>query len=327
MARPPRVEVPGALYHVIARGNQRRLVFRDAVDYHRYLELLARYQRRHGFTLYAYALLPNHLHLLISPARLPLAKSMQGLQQAYTRHFNQRHRLVGHCFQGRYKAILCQAEAYLLELVRYLHLNPLRAGLAATVDDYQWTSHPVYLGGRDAAGVSVEAVLQEFSATRSRAVAAYRRFVVEGLPAGHRDDLYAVVAQRFLGDERFVERIERTTLPATPKPAVDVPVQLLARWVATRCGVPEARMRARGRSRDASQARALVAYLGREEAALPLKTVARYFNRDEATLSQAVLRLETQIDVDPRLSIWITGLRRLIRRGSRRKRFKQIMKA
>lgn len=199
MARAPRIEVPGALYHVIARGNQRRTVFRDTVDYRCYLDLLVRYQHRHGLTLYAYALMPNHLHLLISPNRAPLSKIMQGLQQTYTRHFNRRHRLVGHCFQGRYKAILCQSDAYLLELVRYLHSNPVRAGLASTPEEYEWTSHRLYLAGRDAGGVAVEAVLGQFSANRTRAVTAFRSFVEAGLPAGHREDFYAVSGQRLLG--------------------------------------------------------------------------------------------------------------------------------
>ena len=150
MARALRIDLPGGLYHVIARGNQRRKVFRDAVDYQRYLTLLARYQQRHGFILFAYVLMPNHLHILLSPTRVSLSKTMQGLQQSYTRHFNQRHRLVGHCFQGRYKAILCQSDAYLLELARYLHCNPVRAGLASTPDEYEWTSHRLYLAGQDA---------------------------------------------------------------------------------------------------------------------------------------------------------------------------------
>ena len=327
MARAPRIEVPGALYHVIARGNQRRTVFRDTVDYRCYLDLLVRYQHRHGLTLYAYALMPNHLHLLISPNRAPLSKIMQGLQQTYTRHFNRRHRLVGHCFQGRYKAILCQSDAYLLELVRYLHSNPVRAGLASTPDEYEWTSHRLYLAGRDAGGVAVEAVLGQFSANRTRAVTAFRSFVEAGLPAGHREDFYAVSGQRLLGDERFVEKMERAARGEKRMPPVAVSVEAITKRVAGLFGVPEARLRGRGRSREAARLRAVIAYLGREEAGLPLRDVANFFNRDEATLSLAVLRLETQMAVDPQLSVRLSAFRRAIRRGASRKRIKQIIKA
>lgn len=327
MARPPRIDVPEALYHVLARGNQRRTIFRDASDYRRYSELLARYQQRHGFTLYAYVLMPNHLHLLLSPGRLPLSKTMQGLQQSYTRHFNQRHRLVGHCFQGRYKAILCQSDAYLMELVRYLHLNPVRAGLSPSADRYAWSSHPLYLAGRDAEGVAVESVLRRFSASRDRAVAAYRAFVNAGLPAGHRQDLYEVIGQRFLGDERFAERMEREARQVEPRPPVDVPMQVIARQVARALGIPEIHMGGQGRSRAAALARAVAAYLAREEAGLPINAAARYFGRDEATLSLALRRLENRLAADSHLSARLTLLRRVIRRGARRKRIKQIIKA
>lgn len=327
MARPPRLEVPGALYHVIARGNQRRTIFRDAGDYRRYLDLLARYQQRHGFTLYAYVLLPNHLHLLLSPGRFALSKTMQALQQTYTRHFNRRYRLVGHCFQGRYKAILCQSDAYLLELVRYLHLNPVRAGLAPTADRYRWSSHRLYLGGRDSGGVAVEAVLPQFSAHRARAVVAYRAFVQAGVPAGHRDDLYTVVAQRFLGDERFAERMERESRREMGRSPVDVSIESITDQVGKRFGPRDTQLRSRGRSRDAARVRAVVAFIAREETGVSLKAVASYFGRDDATVSLAVQRLERQMATDPKLTAKVNQLRRVIRRGARRKGVKQIIKA
>lgn len=327
MARASRIDIAGALYHVLARGNQRRPIFRDAVDYRRYLDLLARYQERHGFTLYAYVLMPNHLHLLLAPGRLPLAKTMQGLQQTYTRHFNQRHRLVGHCFQGRYKAILCQADAYLLELVRYLHLNPVRAGLAPTTKRYAWSSHRLYLRGRDAGGVAVEAILHHFSPRRARAVTAYRTFVQAGHPTGHREDFYAVVGQQLLGDEHFVEGIAREARREMRRPPVEVPIETIAGQVGRLFGLRPAALQGQGRSREAAQARAVVAYLGREEAGLSLKTAARYFHRDAATLSVAIQRLETRMAGDPQLAARVTSLRRVIRRGARPKRHKQIIKA
>lgn len=327
MARPLRLDIPGALYHVIARGNRRQTIFQDVVDYRRYVDLLAHYQQRHGFTLYAYALMPNHLHLLLSPGRLPLSKTMQGLQQTYTRHFNKRHRVTGHCFQGRYKAILCQSDAYLLELVRYLHLNPVRAGLTHAPDKYQWSSHRLYLDGRNDSGVTVESVLGQFSSVRGRAVAAYRTFVQAGLPADHREDLYAVVAGQLLGDERFVERMERKARQVPPRPPVDVSLQVIARHVARALNVREDQIHTRGRARGYAMARTMVAYLAREEAGVSLKAVAAFFTRDEATLSIALRRLEAQMGTNPQLAGQVSHLSRLIRRGATRSRRKQIIKA
>lgn len=327
MARPPRVDIPGALYHVIARGNRRQPIFQDAVDYRRYLDLLARYQQRHGATLYAYALMPNHLHLLLSPGRLSLAKTMQGVQQTYTRHFNTRHRVTGHCFQGRYKAIMCQSDAYLLELVRYLHLNPVRAGLTEAPDAYQWSSHRLYLGGRDAGGVAVERVLGQLAGARGRAVAAYQAFIQAALPADHREDLYAVVARQFLGDDRFVEYMEHKARHALPRPHVDVSLEAITRRVASLFGMPVGQLYGRGRARPAALARAVAVYLAREETGLPLKEAARSFGRDEATVSLATQHLEARLATDPALSAKVNHLRRALRRGAQRKRIKQIIKA
>src|SRR5438132_10174385 len=135
MARRPRLFAPGLLYHVIARGNQRQPTFLTDADYYEaYLARLARYRRRYGVFLYAYCLMPNHVHLLAETSEAPLWRFMQGLQQSYTQRFNRVYGKVGHLFQGRYKAIVCDRDEYLMALIRYIHLNPLRAGLVEDPD-------------------------------------------------------------------------------------------------------------------------------------------------------------------------------------------------
>ena len=119
MARKPRVEFVGAFYHVIVRGNQRQNIFRDDKDRVFYLERIEHYRQRYSFSVYTYVLMSNHVHLLVETQRVMLSKIMQGIQFSYTQQYNRRHRTVGHLFQGRYKAILCDRDAYLLELVRY----------------------------------------------------------------------------------------------------------------------------------------------------------------------------------------------------------------
>ena len=147
MARKPRVEYSGAFYNVICRGNQRQVIFRSDPDRKYYLQRLETYRKRYGFTLYAYVLMSNHVHLLIETGEIPLSKIMQGLQFTYTRYFNRKYRKVGHLFQGRFKAILCDREAYLLELVRYLHLNPGRIRSPVDPWKYRWSSHAAYWEG------------------------------------------------------------------------------------------------------------------------------------------------------------------------------------
>ncbi len=121
MARKPRIEYEGAFYHVITRGNQRQKIFREDEDYNKYLEILSRYKSQYKYRLYAYVLMNNHVHLLIEIRDNPLSKIQQGINQSYTIYFNKKYNTVGHLFQGRYKAILCDKEAYLLSLIKYIH--------------------------------------------------------------------------------------------------------------------------------------------------------------------------------------------------------------
>jgi putative transposase len=146
MARKPRVHFSGALCHVIARGNQRQDIFLDDTDLQTYLTYLSENKLKFSLHLYAYALMKNHLHLLLEVNEVALSQAMQILQFRYTRYFNKRYKKVGHLFQGRYKAILCDKDRYLLELVRYIHLNPVRAGVVESPENYPWTGHLEYLG-------------------------------------------------------------------------------------------------------------------------------------------------------------------------------------
>lgn len=148
MPRRPRLHVEGGFYHVIARGDNKEVTFIVPDDYSGYLSLLDKYGPRNDITLHGYALMPNHIHLIAQTGSKPLAKFMQVVQQTYTQGFNKRHERVGHVFQGRYKAFLIDEEAYLLALVRYVHLNPVRAKLCTSPDDYPWSSHRHYMSGQ-----------------------------------------------------------------------------------------------------------------------------------------------------------------------------------
>ena len=207
MPRKPRIEFDGAFYHVIARGNQRQKIFIDATDFQKYLQFLTSYKNRYSYHLYAYVLMNNHVHLLIETGDIPLSRILQGINQSYTMYFNRRYRTVGHLFQGRYKAILCDRDAYLLALLKYIHHNPLRAGIAETLDLYPWSSHHAYTGKNNPLGlVDADRVLRMFSETKGRARKHYRIFMNDG-QVMKKDEVYAAIDQRLQGDDEFVDRV------------------------------------------------------------------------------------------------------------------------
>src|SRR5919109_5372563 len=179
-ADKPRVEYAGAFYHVIVRGNQRQVIFRSDADRRYYLERLEQYRQRYGFKMYAYVLMSNHVHMLLETGNVPLSKIMQGLQLKYTGYYNRRYKKVGHLFQGRYKAILCDRQAYLLELVRYLHLNPGRMRAPMDPWRYRWSSHGAYLGKDNLVGIETAPVLGEFAKSVGKGRLGYRKFLAGG---------------------------------------------------------------------------------------------------------------------------------------------------
>ncbi len=180
MARPLRIEYPGAVYHLTARGNARQAVFLDDGDRAGFLELLGRVVERFRWRCHGYCLMGNHYHLLIETPEPNLARGMRQLNGVYTQAFNRAHGRAGHLFQGRYKAIVVEREAYLLELARYIVLNPVRAGMVAAAGAWPWSSYAASAGeARAPAWLSTGWLLEQFGGRGARA--AYRRFVGEGM--------------------------------------------------------------------------------------------------------------------------------------------------
>lgn len=197
---------------MITRGNQRQQIFNSTEDYERYLKILEDYKLKYDFLLYAYALMENHVHLLVETNTIPLSKILQGITQRYTIYFNHRYAMVGHLFQGRYKAILCEKDPYLLALVKYIHMNPVRAGIVKSPGTYPWSSHRYYYGQAKGRGiVDSEPVMKIFGEDRKKAIRAYREYMEEK-EILRREDVYATVDQRIVGDEEFVEEVKARTV-------------------------------------------------------------------------------------------------------------------
>ena len=205
MARKARIELPGGLYHVITRGNNRGRIFDSPADYDKFLSLLSAQKIKLPFFLYAYCLMTNHVHLLIERQTDAVGRIMHRLLTGYSQYYNRRYRRVGHLLQGRHKAILCQSDQYLSELVRYIHLNPVRARMVRKPEQYQYSSHGCYVGLQPAGIVDVDPVLRHFGAKKNVARERYGEFVRAGMKLGHRDDFYRAADGCILGSEEFVD--------------------------------------------------------------------------------------------------------------------------
>jgi len=233
----------------------------------------------------------NHIHLLIEVGAIPLSKIMQGLQFRYTRYFNRRYGKDGHLFQGRYKAILCEKDPYLLELVRYIHLNPIRSGVVKALEEYRWVSHLGYLGKVRDNLVDEEFVLGQFGNNRQIARKRYRQYLIEGLGLGHEDRFYEVKDQRFLGRDEFVERIEHEK-DKRGSVLYEVSIEEITREVGKHIGIPLDRIGSLSRNRDGAYGRSLVAYLARKLSGDLIKDIAGYFHKEPATISLGVAKVE-----------------------------------
>jgi len=207
MTRPLRLAYPGALYHVTTRGNARQAIYTDDQDHSTFLAVLAAVVTRSQWLCHAYCLMDNHYHLLIETPQGNLSAGMRQLNGIYAQRFNRRHTWVGHVFQGRFKAILVERENYLLELCRYVVLNPVRAGLAKRPQTYRWSSYRATAGLEKAPEwLTREWVLAQFSPQRRRAERQYQEFVQDG--RGVASPWAQVEGQVMLGQRHFVETLK-----------------------------------------------------------------------------------------------------------------------
>ncbi len=205
MARPLRIEFPGAFYHLTSRGNAGGRIFRSDGDRKYFLELLASVLQRFRWLCHGYCLMDNHYHLLVETLEANLSRGMRHLNGVYTQRWNRKHRKTGHIFQGRYKAVVVDKDAYLLELSRYIDLNPVRAHLALSLEEWKWSSYQTLAGLGDVPlWLTTDWVLREFSDERERAQVLYRDFVEKGITV---ESIWKQLkGQVFLGEKAFIER-------------------------------------------------------------------------------------------------------------------------
>jgi REP element-mobilizing transposase RayT len=215
MTRPLRLEHAGAVWHVTSRGNERKALFRDQADREKFVSILGRTVTLFQWRLHAYVLMGNHYHLLLDTPTPTLSRGMRQLNGIYTQAFNRRHHRAGHLLQGRFKAILVEKEAHLLELCRYVVLNPVRAGLARSARDWEWSSYRATAAEMPAPEwLETRWTLRNFGRETSQAVRRYRKFIAEGVSESV-SPWEAVRAQIYLGGDEFLEEV-RQRLKARP---------------------------------------------------------------------------------------------------------------
>jgi REP element-mobilizing transposase RayT len=205
MARPLRIQYPGALYHITSRGNARRPIFKDQQDRTLFLDTMKKVKDRHHWICHAYCLMENHYHLVVETGEGNLAKGMRQLNGVYTQTYNRRHRSTGHVFEGRYKAVLIQKESHFLEVCRYVVLNPVRAKAVREPKEWKWSSYRATSGVEKCHGcLSPEEILGRFAARKSVAQKKYREFVLTGI--GEESIWKGLRGQSLLGEEEFIDK-------------------------------------------------------------------------------------------------------------------------
>lgn len=211
MSRPLRIEYPGALYHITSRGNARSDIYLTKEDRHIFLKILEQVSERYHWQCYAWCLMTNHYHLVIETAEANLSRGMRQLNSFYTQTFNRTHHRVGHLFQGRYKALLIDKDSYLLEVIRYVLLNPVRANMVKTAGQYPWSSYRAMINKVNAPNCLAKAwVLSQFG---KREAAAQKHFINYIQEAKNQSPLWEQLRQQlYLGDEQFVQQQKQYSL-------------------------------------------------------------------------------------------------------------------
>ena len=296
MARKPRIYYPGALYHVMLRGNGGADIFFEDTDRRHFLGLVEEGVVRYRHRIHAFCLMANHVHFALQVGEVVLSKIMQNLSFRYTGWINKGRKRTGHLFQGRYKAILVDRDSYLLELTRYIHLNPVRVGLVKDPAAYRWSGHRYYIGKEKVPWLTTDWVLSQFGKEAGRARARYSEFVAEGIGEGRREEFHKGDHEgQLLGDDNFVSLVlERAEIKIGRPPSLGAIVAEVCREV----GVSEGKLRVRGRGSQAAQARWMVGLLAMDHNSASLTEVARNFGRDATTISNGVRQLRERTNED-----------------------------
>lgn len=282
MPRRPRIHVPGAFYHVTLRGNHRQNIFFRPADRQILNEIVAEVIERFEARVHAYCYMSNHIHALIQVGDAPLGRLMLRIAGRYARTIQAKLHTTGHLFEKRYHSILVDADAYLLQLLRYIHLNPVRARMVASPDQYPWSSHLAYLGQGEEPWITTAVALAMFHTDRQQAVEAYRRFVLDNRDARHRSPFTECNPsdRRILGSDDFASRL----LGDTWRPRSVTTLETIITEACALFEISADRLYSPSRHHELVKARAWIAHQAVTQRIASLAFVARHLQRDESSL-------------------------------------------
>ena len=307
MARPLRINYPGAFYLVTSRGNEQREVFKSQRDREKFLTYLESAAERYGAVIHCWCLMGNHYHLLLETPEGNLPQIMRHINGAYTTYFNVKRRRSGHLFQGRYKAILVEAEAYAAELSRYIHLNPVRAGLVTKPEDYPWSSYGSYIGRAGTPDWLKTGLVLECVATNSgNAPTRYQAFVEDRLGKEYQSPLLGAVAWVILGQPAFIEKVKEEHVQICTQVAnVPAYLQVMAR------PTPQEIVVAVGAElgENGKLGRRIGMYLSHTLSGMPLRQLGEFFGLRETALCEASRRMGKKITADQALTDVVVRIR------------------
>jgi putative transposase len=298
MARPVRIEYPGAVYHIISRGNNRQFIFRDDQDRKKYLERLAWYCQEKEVHLLAYCLLTNHVHLLLQTPKGNLSKMMQPFQTSYTTYFNKRHRRSGHVFEQRYKAFVVDKDNYLLQVSRYIHLNPVQAKLVQRPRDYSWSSYRAYVREKTSSWLHREVILEQLGGKAKERLLTYRHYVEGAINSGKAWEPLPVIGQAFVGDEGFARQAKRKSVTANASKE-KYNLREIVQAVGQGLRLEENDLRKSLRKEEIQKGREILMYLARRHGEISLKELVDFLSvKEMSTVSHGVKRAEVRLKED-----------------------------
>jgi len=298
LARQLRIEYPGALYHVTSRGNDKKDIFRSIKDREKFLSYLSSAWELHGAVFHAWCLMSNHFHLMIETPEGNLSRIMKHINGSYTTYFNVKHKRAGHLLQGRYKAVLVQADTYAAELSRYIHLNPVRAKMVPSPEEYQWSSCRRYLEGTEPSWLSTSLVLGYFGTEVEDRRRNYRDYLYDAIGKESRDPLADSVASTILGNDDFVRDIREKYLDGKKKDRELPALRDLTR------GPDIAEIKAVSEEafpEDSRLARMVGIYLCWRFSGAKLKQIGNLYGISESGVNRSCGRLESRLEKDRHL--------------------------
>jgi len=322
MPRQPRLDVPGALHHIMVRGNNKANIFIDDQDRNKFLQRLGENIVEAKCSVYAWVLMSNHVHILFKSGKKGISAVMRKILTWYAVYYNRRYKRSGHLFENRYKSILCEEDRYLLALIRYIHLNPMRAGIVQTLEDldrYPWSGHGAVMRKNDYPWMDVNYVLLQFNATKRKAQNAYRKFVAEGIAQGRSAELTGgglirskggwsnVVSarrkgqreeydERILGSGDFVNEIfkesEKKQLRQMKIRRTGRTIYNIIKEECAESRVSPAELQGGSRRKTVSDMRARIARKGLDELGLSMAEIARHLGVNTSSITRTIAKME-----------------------------------